>query len=606
MYRSITFRLLLISAAIGLIISSTDGYCQKKKSKKKASTAIVNAIERHDSLLVIECKLPMVDSADDRPTFSLDGKIMVFGSRRPPMPGETWRQQQNALFKWDGDIYYRVLTDTGWSIPINPGPPINNGADQNNPSINPRGDAIYYVNGGGGQVSESKLVNGKFQPPTFIRGTLLNAYANLSYAHAKYADSINRAIRMSLLPDSELFKRAPDTYNVYYKEKLYKFVNDDGKAKFYQGWSRFESAFSPDGKLVAFSENFGKNGDYGLAGEGDDDIWFVSISPSGTWDNPQAPNGKINSPFSESYPFIAADGATIYFTSNRPCTTCPPGTSGGDDIYMTHITDTGFTKPVPLPPPINSPYGDYGFSIAPDGETAYFVSNRSGKSKFYQVHLRPQDSAFSPKPVIVMQGIVTDQITHKPLAAEIFVDELSEQKNSFSVYTDSVSGTYSLAMQRGHRYGVQAVSNKHLPKSDRFQFPPKGVFDRTKLEIELTPIEVGSMTEFKNVYFEFGKSNLLPESRLELDRAVEFMKKNKNASIEIDGHTDDVGSDAANNSLSLARATSVMSYLSSHGIRPDRMTAKGFGKTKPLKKGTDEESRAKNRRVEMVISAYSQ
>jgi outer membrane protein OmpA-like peptidoglycan-associated protein len=84
------------------------------------------------------------------------------------------------------------------------------------------------------------------------------------------------------------------------------------------------------------------------------------------------------------------------------------------------------------------------------------------------------------------------------------------------------------------------------------------------------------------------------------------MKKNKNASVEIDGHTDDVGSDAANDALSLARATSVMSYLTSHGVRADRMTAKGYGKTKPLKKGTDEESRAKNRRVEMVISAYAQ
>jgi len=98
----------------------------------------------------------------------------------------------------------------------------------------------------------------------------------------------------------------------------------------------------------------------------------------------------------------------------------------------------------------------------------------------------------------------------------------------------------------------------------------------------------------------------LPESKLELDRVVEFLNKNKNAAIEIDGHTDDVGTAEANQKLSLDRATSVMTYLSSHGIRADRMTAKGFGKTKPLKKGTDEESRAKNRRVEMMITSYAQ
>ncbi|MDP4237357.1 MAG: OmpA family protein, partial [Bacteroidota bacterium] len=177
--------------------------------------------------------------------------------------------------------------------------------------------------------------------------------------------------------------------------------------------------------------------------------------------------------------------------------------------------------------------------------------------------------------------------------------------NTFSVTTND-SGIYTLAIQRGHRIGLEAMADGHLPKSERFTYPASGKFDRRKLDFQLSPIEVGSMTEFKNVYFESGKSDLLPESRLELDRVVDFLKKNKNASVEIDGHTDDVGSDASNNALSLARATSVMNYLSSHGTRADRMTAKGFGKTKPLKKGTDEESRAKNRRVEMVISAYSQ
>jgi outer membrane protein OmpA-like peptidoglycan-associated protein len=316
-------------------------------------------------------------------------------------------------------------------------------------------------------------------------------------------------------------------------------------------------------------------------------------------------SSTINSQFSESYPFVAADGRTVYFSSNRPCANCPLNTSGSDDIYVTRIVDTGYTKPEPLPYPINSSAGDYGLTITSDGQTAYFVSNRSGKSKFYQVRLRSQDSTFLPKPVSLLRGIVTDQNTGKPLRARIFVDELEEGKNSFSVYSND-SGVYLLAVQRGHRFGLQAVADGHLPKSERFNYPATGKFNRSKLDFQLSPIEVGSMTEFKNVYFDFGKSDLLPESKLELDRVVDFLKKNKNASVEIDGHTDDVGTDAANNALSLARATSVMSYVSSHGIRADRMTAKGFGKTKPLKKGSDEESRAKNRRVEMVISAYSQ
>jgi outer membrane protein OmpA-like peptidoglycan-associated protein len=273
---------------------------------------------------------------------------------------------------------------------------------------------------------------------------------------------------------------------------------------------------------------------------------------------------------------------------------------------MTRLTDTGFSKPEILPPPFNSPYGDYGFSISPDGTTAYFVSNRTGKSKFYQVRLRPQDSSIAPKPIIILSGKVTDKVTGAPVKAEIFVDELTEEKNSFSVFSDSVSGTYILSMQRGHRFGLQVVADKYLPRSERYTLPAEGTFDRSKLDFQLTPIEVGSTTEFKNVYFEFGKSDLRNESRLELDRIVAFLQKNRNTNIEIQGHTDDVGSDEANQKLSLDRANTVMEYIKSKGIPARRLTAQGFGKSKPLVRGTDETSRAKNRRVEMMVTSNVQ
>lgn len=606
-------RLLIFAATSGFLVVSADSYGQKKKPKKKeqAETAttfnsIGTALTSSDSLIVVECKLPMADSADDRPMFSLDGSIMVFGSRRPPMPGETWRVKQGGYFGWDGDIYYRVFTDTGWSIPINAGPQINNGADQNNPTISPGGDEIVFRDNGG--IYRSKFINGALQKPQLIPGDIQGIYAQLNTSHFQFQYNLQQKILRELSGDSsliELFQRAPETRDVYYKERLIKYLKDDGAVKFYQGWTRFESTFSPDGKFVIFSENFGKKNDYGFDGEGDDDLWALTVSPNGRWDTVRGLNGNVNSSYSESYPFAAADGVTIYFSSNRPCSDCAPNTSGSDDIYMTRLTDTGFIKPIPLPYPINSAAGDYGLTITADGQTAFFVSNRTGKSRFYQVRLRSQDSTFLPKPVVLLRGLITDKNTGKPLRGVISVDDLTTQKNSFNAYSND-SGVYIIAIQRGHRFGIQAAADNHLPVSDRFTYPEKGKFNRSKLDFQLLPIEVGSMTEFKNVYFESGKSNLLPESRLELDHAVEFLKKNKNASIEIDGHTDDVGSDELNNTLSLARATSVMTYISAHGIRAERLTAKGFGKTKPLKKGSDEESRAKNRRVEMVISAYSQ
>jgi OmpA-OmpF porin, OOP family len=190
--------------------------------------------------------------------------------------------------------------------------------------------------------------------------------------------------------------------------------------------------------------------------------------------------------------------------------------------------------------------------------------------------------------------------------AEVFVDELTEGKNSFSVFTDPASGTYILSMLRGHRFGLQVVANGYLPRSERYNTPVTGSFDRKQLDLELMPIEVGSITEFKNVYFDFNKSELLPESKLELDRVYEFLKKNKNATVEIGGHTDDVGTNEYNEKLSEERAKSVMQYVTGKGIAARRMTAKGYGKSKPIAKGSDDTSRAKNRRVEMMITSNVQ
>jgi DNA-binding CsgD family transcriptional regulator len=222
---------------------------QRKKPKPpQDSTKLVNnAIAKGDSLVAVECKLPLIDSADDRPTFSLDGKMMVFGSRRPPMKGETWRvSSSDPLQPWDGDIYYRILTDTGWSVPINPGPPLNNSQSQNNPTIHPRGDIVYFIGGAGVTVAQSKIAQiehvsydtvynkkgkitkvdekktyeMKILPPVPVPGEINNLYNAKQNAMANYQYQIRLKVEQELRKDSDLFARAPDAYAVHQKEEL--------------------------------------------------------------------------------------------------------------------------------------------------------------------------------------------------------------------------------------------------------------------------------------------------------------------------------------------------------------------------------------------------
>jgi outer membrane protein OmpA-like peptidoglycan-associated protein len=552
------------------------------------------------ALIATPSQLPQADSADDRPTFTLDGRMMYFGSRR--FSQDPWRvADPNPNWKWDSELWYRIKTDSGWSIPINLGPPINNSNGQLNPTISPRGDELYYVVGGP-VLWKAKLIDGKFQKPEPVPGMLNNIYSYRSSVQMRFMDSLRQIVWKEMLPDSDLRLRAPDAWELHFREHMVSHLKTLAALEF-GTMIRCENTISPDGKYAIVSENFGKKHEYGMAGMGGDDLWIVPINEKGQWDSLLPPNGNINTAFDETYPFLAADGVTLYFTSNRPCPTCAPGTWGRQDLYRTVFDGMHWTDPEPLGPPFNSAADDYGFSIGPDGETAFFVSNRSGKSKFYQVKLHPEDSTIAPKQVVILQGRVSDAKTHKPLAAEIFVDDLTAAKNKFSVYSDSISGNYVLAAQRGHRFGIQAVAKGYLPHSERFTVPASGTFDRTQLDLELAPEEAGARTEFKNVYFNSGKTTLLKESRLELDRVVEFLKGSPKLTIEIDGHTDDVGGDRSNQVLSEARANAVLRYLADHGIPRARMTAKGFGKSKPLVQGTDDAARAANRRVEMVILA---
>jgi len=117
----------------------------------------------------------------------------------------------------------------------------------------------------------------------------------------------------------------------------------------------------------------------------------------------------------------------------------------------------------------------------------------------------------------------------------------------------------------------------------------------------LKAIEEGSAVVLENIFFEFNKTELLPESFIELNKVVQFMLEEDIKEIEISGHTDNEGSDSYNQKLSEGRAASVVTYLSSQGIDPERMVAVGYGESRPVDTNSSDEGRAQNRRVEFVL-----
>ena len=122
-----------------------------------------------------------------------------------------------------------------------------------------------------------------------------------------------------------------------------------------------------------------------------------------------------------------------------------------------------------------------------------------------------------------------------------------------------------------------------------------------KLSIGLQKIEAGSLVILKNIFFETGKFDLLPDSKSELQLLIDFLVTNPTLTIEIGGHTDDVGDLKANQLLSENRAKTVYSHLIANKISATRLSFKGFGKSKPVASKTSQDGRQQNRRTEFKV-----
>lgn len=302
--------------------------------------------------------------------------------------------------------------------------------------------------------------------------------------------------------------------------------------------------------------------------------------------------------YSEFSPFLAADGVTLYFASDRP------GGYGSDDIWMSRrLDDTwqNWSEPINMGPDINSADWDAWYSIAAAGDVAYLtMHNGSNKGDICKVKLREE---VRPKPVVLVRGKVLDKETGKPLSASIIYELLPEATVVGSAISNEETGEYQIILPYGKNYGFNAAAGGYYALSENMDLTALTEYQEITRDLYLVPIEKGQVVRLNNIFFETGKSELKAESFPELDRVVKMMTENPAMSIEIGGHTDNVGSDADNKTLSENRAAAVKEYIVSRGVASTRVTSVGYGEAKPVDTNETENGRAMNRRVEFTITA---
>ena len=502
--------------------------------------------------------VPTLNSEFDEisPSITTDGSELILTSNR--LNGHA----TNEVGGYDKDIYTASLSDGKWSTPKAITGPINSDGDDVSNSMNYDGTKLLLHRLVNGQydIFESKLSGLNWSNPAPAHFAISSTKANEQYG--TYSD---------------------DGWSIYFMRD-----NDSRANGFDIMYSSMQSKLQKD-------------------------YMAATMIPT------------VNSKFNDGPIYLHIDGETMYIASEGH------ESIGGYDIFVSKKVGGQWSKPVNMGYPINTPYDDFFFASTANGKFAYISSNRAGGKGGYDIYkvtfwgpekspvvdvedyllssiAMPMKDAqveatvdVNKKSFTVFKGMTIDAMTKKPVEAQIEITDNVTGKVIETFTTNSATGKFIITLASGKNYGIAVKADKYLFHSENFDIPMGSADNLVNKVIELKNIAIGSKIALRNIFFDTGKSTLRAESNAELDRLVKLMKDVPTLKIEISGHTDNTGSATLNETLSQSRAEAVVAYLTTKGIAANRMTAKGYGASKPIASNATDDGKQQNRRTEFEI-----
>jgi outer membrane protein OmpA-like peptidoglycan-associated protein len=489
---------------------------------------------------------------DFAPVISADESILYFTSRRPGSTGG--KVAPDGLYY--EDIYVSENKNGQWAPARNVGAPLNSPTHDACIALSADGQTLFLFNSeNGGDIFQSRLKGTRWLPPKNL-GSPINS---------KY-------------------------------------------------WEPSVCLSADERTLFFVSDRPG--------GMGGRDIYMCRRLPNGKWSNPINLGPPVNTPYDEDGPFFHPDGKTLFYSSNGP------NSIGGFDIFRTELRpDSTWAPPVNLGYPINTPGDDIYFVLSASGLHGYYASERDdsyGEKDLYLVDFstlqvasapptetkKEEDLQVSSEPsaapvfrpnLTLVTGIIYDNETQSPLEATIVVIDNVRAETLAVLTSNAATGKYLISLPAGKNYGIAVTAPGYAFHSENFIVEESMGYREVRKDIGLNRYKTGTTIVLRNIFFDFDKATLRPESKTELERVYELLKSNPRMKVRIAGHTDSRGSDEYNQRLSEARAKSVYEYLVSRGISADRLSYIGYGESRPIDTNDTEEGRQNNRRVELEI-----
>ncbi|HHB77987.1 MAG TPA: hypothetical protein ENK85_01985, partial [Saprospiraceae bacterium] len=446
----------------------------------------------------------------------------------------------------------------------------------------------------------SRKENGQFLPAVAMDE--INTDKNEG---AQCISSDGRYLAMTICGRDRMSRGSCDIYFSEKKDGSWTDIKKMGTAVNSMKWDA-QPSLSANGQAIYFaSERPG--------GHGDRDIWVSYRDGAGKWGAPQNLGDSINTPGADQAPFIHPDGKTLYFMSDGH-----PGMGGGDLFFSKRLPNGQWSKAQNLGYPINDEGNQGALVVSLDGRKGYFAGTEKsvvdgdffgGTIDIFEFDIPP---SIRPDLVTYVKGQVLEAgpSGKKLTGALVELVDLSTGKPFLKSVVDE-NGNFLAVLPQGD-YALNISKEGYLFYSENYALNQPSSFEKpfslvAKLKkIVIDPDKGGNdfpkkqqVVILKNVFFDSGSAHLKPSSGFELDHVAKMLKEAKELKMQINGHTDNVGSKADNLRLSEQRAKAVYDYLIQHGVDAKRLSYKGFGESQPIDSNDTEVGRSNNRRTEI-------